>query len=97
MSRVHVEDVACHKPIEQHAQRGQVLLHRRRGELAVQLFHERGDVERLNVGELADAAGVTPLREASRRVQVRLAGVIVVDLGGEKLEDALRGLRRRRE
>ena len=33
MSRVGLEDVAGHQPVEQHAQRRQVLLDRRRGEL----------------------------------------------------------------
>jgi hypothetical protein len=33
----------------------------------------------------------------ARRIQIRLAGVIVVDLGGEEFEDALGGLGRRRE
>ena len=51
----------------------------------------------LHVGELADAVCVAPLREAPGGVQVRLARVAVVDLGGKKLEDALRGLGRWRE
>ena len=38
-----------------------------------------------------------PHREAQGGVQVRLARVAVIDLGGEKLEDALRGLGRWRE
>ena len=43
-------------------------------------------MEGLHVGELADAVCVAPLREAPGGVQVRLACVAVVDLGGEKLE-----------
>ena len=36
-------------------------------------------------------------REAARGVQVRLARVVVVDLGGEEFQDAPGGLGRRRE
>ena len=54
-------------------------------------------MEGLHVGELADAVSAAPLREAPCGVQVRLTRVAVVDLGGEKLEDALRGLGRWRE
>lgn len=54
-------------------------------------------MEGLHAGELADAAGGAPFREAARAVQVRLARVVVVDLRGEKLWDALGGLRRGRE
>ena len=31
MRRIHLDDLADHQPVEQHAQRGQVLLHRGRG------------------------------------------------------------------
>jgi hypothetical protein len=58
---------------------------------------EGGDVEGLHVGELADAVAVAPFRKPARGVQVRLAGVVVVDLGGEEFEDAPGGLGCRRE
>lgn len=64
MGRVHVQDVPRHKPVEQHAERGQVLLDGGRGKLPLQVLDEGGDVEGLHVGELADAAGVAPFREA---------------------------------
>ena len=60
-------------------------------------FTKGSDMEGLHVGELADAVCAAPLREAPGGVQVRLTRVAVVDLGGEKLEDALRGLGRWRE
>ena len=97
MGGVHVQDVARHQPVEQHAQRGQVLLHRGRREFPLQLLDEGGDVEGLDAGELSDAAGLAPLREAARGIQVRLARVVVVDLGGEEFDHALRRLGRRRE
>src|SRR5947199_9716327 len=53
-----IEDVADHQPVEQHAERGQVLLDRRRRELALQFLDECSDVDGLNAGELADAAGL---------------------------------------
>ena len=51
-------------------------------------------MKRLHVSEFADTVGVPPDCKVARRVQVRDARVVVVDLRGEKLEDALRGLRR---
>jgi hypothetical protein len=89
--------VAGYKPVKQHSQRGQVLLHPGRYEFALQLLDESGDVEGLHVGELGDTVAVAPCREAARGVQVRLAGVVVVDLGGEEFHDALGGFRCRRE
>ena len=80
VGRVRVEDMAGDKPVEQHAQRGQVLLHRGRRELALQILNEGGDVERLHVGELVRCLPVAPCGKAARGVEVRLAGVVVVDL-----------------
>ena len=65
-----------------------MLLHRGRRKFSLQLFHESGDVEGLHVGELADAVGFAPGRKAARGVQVRPAGVVVVDLRGEELDEA---------
>jgi hypothetical protein len=97
VGRVHVQDVARHQPIEQHTQRGQVLLDGRRGQLPLQILDEGGDVEGFDVGELGNAAAGAPFRETPRRVQVRLARVVIVDLGSEKFENAPGGLRCRRE
>ncbi len=94
--RVHLEDVAGHQPVEQHPQRRQMLLDRRRREAALQILDEGGDVERLDVGELGQAVRLAPGGEAARRVQIGPAGVVIVDLRGEELEHALRRLRRRR-
>ena len=73
VGRVHVENVARHQPVEQHPERRQVLLDGRRGELALQVLDEGGDVEGLDVGQTSDAVGVAPLGEASRRVAFRYA------------------------
>ena len=40
--RVRLKDVAGHQPVEQHPQRRQVLLDRRRREAALQILDERG-------------------------------------------------------
>ena len=61
--RVGVDDLASHQPIEQHADGGQVLLHRRRGELPLQVFDEGRDMECLHLVELVQAAG----RRTNRR------------------------------
>ncbi len=58
------------------------------------VLSQSGDMEGLHVREMADAPRIAPLREASFRIHVRLAGVVVIDLRGEKLDDALGGLGR---
>jgi hypothetical protein len=40
---------------------------------------------------------LAPLGKAARRIQIGLAGVVVVDLRGEEFDETLRGFRRRRE
>jgi hypothetical protein len=97
VGRVGVDDVAGHQPVKQHPQRCKVLLHRGRGELPLQLLHERGDVEGLHLGELVQAVGLAPLSEAPCGVQVGFARVVVVDLRGEELHHAPRRFRGRRE
>ncbi|HME07035.1 MAG TPA: hypothetical protein VKG25_08290 [Bryobacteraceae bacterium] len=54
--------------------------------LPLQLLDESSDMEGLDVGKLANAALVAPFRKPSRGVEVRLARVIVVDLGGEEIQ-----------
>jgi hypothetical protein len=97
MSGIHLDDVTGHQPVEQHAERGQVLLDRRRRKLSLQVLDKGGDVKRFNAGELGDAAGLAPMREAAGGIQVRQARVLVIDLGGEEFKDAPGGLRRRRK
>ena len=57
MSRVGLHDVSGDEPVKQHAQCGQILLHRGRRKLALQFLDKRGDVKGLHAGEIADAAG----------------------------------------
>jgi hypothetical protein len=48
--------------------------------------------EGLDRGEFSDAMRLAPLGKAARGIQVGLARVVVLDLGGEKFEDAFGGL-----
>ena len=67
---VHLQNVAGHQPVKEHAQRGQVLLDGGRGELSLQILDEGGDVEGLHVGELSDAVALAP-GTAKRRAAFR--------------------------
>ena len=46
VGRIHVEDVAGHQPIEEHAKRRQGLLDRGRRKFALEVLHESSDMER---------------------------------------------------
>ena len=98
MRRIHINDVADHQPIEQHTERGQVLLDRGRRKrffleiLVLQVLDECGDMEGLDAGEFSDAVRLAPLRKATRRIQIRLARVVVLDLSGENSNTRLAAL-----
>ena len=51
----------------------------------------------LDIGESCDVVDFAPLCEAAGGICIRLARVIVVELGGEEFYEALDGLWRRRE
>jgi hypothetical protein len=89
---IDLDDVADHEPVEQHTQRRQVLLDRGRRELTLKLLDERCDMRRLDRGQLFDAARLAPVGEAPRGIHVRLARMVVVDLGRDKFEEAPGGL-----
>ena len=96
MGRVDVDDMAGDKPVEQHAQRGQVLLDGRRRKLGLQILDEGGDMERLDAASSSISSGA-PGGEAPGGIHVGPAGMVVVDLAGEEFQDALCGFRRGRE
>jgi hypothetical protein len=52
--RVGGDDLARHQPVEQHADRGEVLLDRRLLEILPKTLDIGGDVQRLDVGDLAN-------------------------------------------
>ena len=63
VGRVGGDDLAGDQPVEQHADGGEVLLDRRLLEILAERLDIGGDVQRLDVGELADAcAGRTRRR-----------------------------------
>jgi hypothetical protein len=59
--------------------------------------YERGDMERLDLRELVNVFGSAPVGKAAGGVNVGSSRMRVVDLCGEKLEEAARGFSRRRE
>jgi hypothetical protein len=65
MRRVGGEDLADDEPIEQHANGRQVLLHRRLGSGRLQRLYIGGDMDRLDVGELAELVLLDPGEEVA--------------------------------
>ena len=74
-----------------------MLLDGGRGKFPLQVLHECRDMHGPHVRNLVQPVVLTPLGKAPRRVQVCLARVVVVDLGGEELHHPPRGFRGRRE
>ena len=92
MGRIGGDDLAGDQPIEQHADGGQVLLDRRLLEVLAERLDIGGDVERLDIGDLADLVLVAPGEEPHGGAIVRHARVFVADGGGEEFQKAARGL-----
>ena len=67
VGRVGGDDLAGDQPVEQHADGGQVLLDRRLLEILAERLDVGGDVQRLDVGELADLVVLAPGEEPARR------------------------------
>jgi len=97
MRRVDVDHMPGDKPVEQHAECGQVLLDGRRRNLGLQILDEGGDMKRLDAGKLIEISLSAPGGEAPGGVHVSPAGMIVIDLAGEEFQDALCGFRCGRE
>ena len=92
MGRIGGDDLAGDQPVEQHPDGGEVLLDRRLLEILAERLDIGGDVQRLDIGNLADLVVVAPGEEPSCSPVIGHAGVLVADGGGEKLEEAPRGL-----
>ena len=86
MGRVDFENLAGDEPVEEHPERGQVLFHRGRRHLPLQVLDEGGDMEGLDAGQLGQAVGFAPGGKTAGGVQIGAAGVVVVDLRGEEFE-----------
>lgn len=90
--RVDPHDMAGDQPVEQHADRRELLLDARRRVVLAQMLDIGGDVHRLDVGQPGDPMIVAPMAKSGRRPAVGLACVRVVDLGGEELDEAHDGV-----
>jgi hypothetical protein len=64
------DHLAGNQPVEQHADSGQMLLHRRLFEILPQCLDVGGDMQRLDIGELAKLVVLTPGEEPADRMQL---------------------------
>ena len=69
-----------------------MLLDRRLFKILAERLDIGGDVERLDIGDLANPVPVAPGEEPHDGAIVRHAGVLVADGGGEEFEEAAAGL-----
>jgi hypothetical protein len=84
------EDLADDEPVEQHANCGQMQFYGRLGGRRLQHLHRGGDVDRLDVGELADLVLLDPGEKMAGGPVIGHAGVLVADGGGEEFEEPAR-------
>jgi hypothetical protein len=92
VGRVGRDHLAGDEPVEQHADRGEVLLDRRFLEVLAEPADVGGDMHRRDVGQLLDIlAPFAPGEEAPAGVKVRRARVRFVDGDGEEFQKAARG------
>ena len=89
--RVLLDHLADDQPIEQHADRGQVLLDGRRLIAARQDLDIGRDVVGADRAELADVVLVEPGEEAAHGDGIGRARVRVADVGGEEVDEPQRG------
>ena len=88
---VEGEDLADDEPVEEHAQRRQVLLDARGGERSGELLDVGGDHHGLDLVE-GEAPLLAPGGEAPRGGEVGKPGVGVSDMGGEELPESALGV-----
>jgi hypothetical protein len=60
MGRIDVDDMPGDEPVQQHAERGQMLLDGRRRHLGLQVLNESGNVKRLDAGKLVEVSLSAP-------------------------------------
>ena len=90
--QVHREHPAGDEPVEAHADGGEVLFYRGLGHPGAERLDIGGDVERLDVDELADLVTVDPGKELRHGPVIGHAGVLVADGGGEEFQEPSRGM-----
>ena len=86
------ENLADDQPVEQHADRREVLLDGRRAVAAAENLDVGGDVMRAHRRERRDVLGVEPGEERAHGDGVGGAGVRVADVGGEEIEKPQAGV-----
>jgi len=91
MRRIRWNDLAGHQPVEQHADAGQMLLDRWCRPFAAQLLDIGGDMHRLYLAQLMDAATLTPAEERASSAAVGGACIRIADVDGEEFEEANSG------
>ena len=87
--RVVRHDLADDQPVEQHADRGQLLLDRGRAVRPALLLDPGGDVQRLRSVPARPRRAARTSGETARPPGHRRPGVRVADVGGEELEEAV--------
>jgi hypothetical protein len=90
MGRIGGDDLTGHQPIEQHPNARQMLFDRRFLEIRSKRLDIGRDVQRLDVGQLADLVLLAPGEEPAGGRHVGHACVPVTDGGGEELQEAPR-------
>jgi hypothetical protein len=87
------------QPVKQHADGGEMLLHRRLFKLFSERLDVSGDMQRLDLVEGTKLVMVAPGEETTGRMQIRRPGILVADGHGEEFEEPFRrgvaGRRRR--
>jgi hypothetical protein len=82
------EDGAGDEPIEQHADRGEVLLDGRLRHSVLERLYIGGDVERLDIDQRDDPGGIEPSEEVRDRPVIGHPGVLVPDGGSKEFQEA---------
>ena len=88
--RIDRDHLADHQPVEQMAERGELLFDGRRGDFPAQGFNPGGDMERLHGGERTHAVRLAPGEEFRDGPPVGFAGIAVADVRGEEIDEAPR-------
>jgi hypothetical protein len=88
---VYGHDLAGDEPIEQHADRREVLLDRRLRHRFLQAFDVGRDVQRLDSRQLADTPPVAPDEKQFHGAVISGPRILIPDRRGEKFEEAPSG------
>jgi hypothetical protein len=92
MRRINRKHLVDDEPVEKHADRSKVLLDSRFRRGRLQRLYIGGDVQRLDIGKLADLVALDPAEEQAHGPVIGHARVPVTNLGGEKFKEAPRGM-----